>query len=324
MSGRHLPKVLSQTLTQTGYLGRSAGGSIRPVIDLVPGVLGWGAEVSNHHVLMEMLEPCIDHHRMHCIDIKLGAQRSRRVPNRSSDRGRLLIREGVNEWRVPVGLDKEMPQRDGHGSVDQMLNPHELVAPHNWSDEITLPTMTGADGTCRVGHARRLRIAHHHEKRPLLPLMVRGRAEQRASGGSPSNGECRSQDREHDRGPTGQRPLYESLFACVDASSLDRLGIGRRLPSGHVVGVVEDRVVRRGARVLTEARAVDNRVVEYQPDPDHGADGCHDAEQGRQAAGSGHWSIMASAAEAVGPARRSTCARYCRSGCVVGCSSEPS
>ena len=73
MSGRHLRKVSSQTLAQTGYLGRPTRRSIRPVIDLVPGVLRRGASVPNHHVLMEMLEACVDHHRMHRIDIELGA-----------------------------------------------------------------------------------------------------------------------------------------------------------------------------------------------------------------------------------------------------------
>ena len=70
---------------------------------------------------------------------------------------------------MPVRLDKEMPQRDRHGSVDQMLDPHQVVAPHHWSDQIALPTMTRTDGACRVGHARRLRIARHDEKRTLMP-----------------------------------------------------------------------------------------------------------------------------------------------------------
>jgi hypothetical protein len=84
---RHeLRKVSSQTLAQAGDFGRSTRGSLRPVIDLVPGVLGRGASVPNHHVLVEVLEPCVDHHRVHRVDVELGTQRSRRVPNGSSDR----------------------------------------------------------------------------------------------------------------------------------------------------------------------------------------------------------------------------------------------
>jgi hypothetical protein len=163
-SGGYLRKVTSQTLAQAGYIGRSTPGSVRPLIDLVPGVLRRRAPVPDHHVLVEVLEPRVDHHRMHGIDIELGTQSSRRIPNRSSDRSRLLIREGVDERRVAVRLDKEMSQHDGHGSVDQMLDPHQVVAPHDWSDQIALATMTRADGACRVGHARRLRSARVDEK----------------------------------------------------------------------------------------------------------------------------------------------------------------
>ena len=106
MSGRRLGEVTSQTLAQDGHFGRPTLGGIRPFIDLVPRVLRWCASVSNHDVLVEVLEPGVDHHRVYCINIEFATQRSRRVPNRTANRLRLFVCERVEVGRVPVSLNK--------------------------------------------------------------------------------------------------------------------------------------------------------------------------------------------------------------------------
>jgi hypothetical protein len=106
MSGRRLGEVTGQTLTQHGYLGRVTPGSIRPLIDLVPRVVRRCASVSNNDVLMEVLEPGVDHHRVDCINVEFCTQRSRRVTNRATNRLSLSICEGIEVRRVPVSLDK--------------------------------------------------------------------------------------------------------------------------------------------------------------------------------------------------------------------------
>jgi hypothetical protein len=152
-----LGEVTGQALAQAGYFGGSTPRCFRPVIDLVPGVLLRGASVPHHHVLMKVLEPCVDDHRMYGVDVELGTQRPCRVSNGAADRCRLLICQRVDVGRVAVCFDKKMSQREGSGPVDKVFDPNQVVAPHHGSDQVPFAAMPCADGALRASHVQRLR-----------------------------------------------------------------------------------------------------------------------------------------------------------------------
>ena len=86
-----------EALAQSLDLAEPTARGIEPLVDLVPCTVLGCAPVPHDDVLVEVLEPGVDDHRVDRLDVELGTQRPGRVSDRSADRRRLLV---IGYWKL--------------------------------------------------------------------------------------------------------------------------------------------------------------------------------------------------------------------------------